>query len=68
MNVMRRLNGVRRWSSSAARVSKEVGVVLDLDRPLDLFHLRKLMFAKFISLNKNIPLNMYLVSNEVRSF
>lgn len=66
MNGMRRLNGVRRWSSNTARVSKEVGVLLDLDRPLDIFHLRKLMFAKFISLNKNIPLNMYLLSNQVR--
>lgn len=49
----------RYFSTKKAKQIKRVAVELIMTKPLDIYDLRKMMFAKMISINKEIPFVCY---------
>lgn len=49
----------RTFGSAKPKHVKRLGVLLDLAKPLDIYDMRKTLFGRFISAEKNLPLQAY---------
>ena len=52
-------------SNPVKRKTKEIVVSLDSSAELDIVDLRNIIFAKYISLQKKIPYQVYLIQRNV---